>query len=48
MIFIHGIRDIPRAVLGKNSTFSISYEFLQQSIKYKLNLKNEINIKPNA
>lgn len=45
MIFIHGIRDIPRTILEKNSSFSISYEFLQQTVKYKLRLDQDAIIK---
>lgn len=47
MIFVHGIRDIPRTILDRSSSFSITYEFLQQTVKYKLNFNNEILIKPN-
>lgn len=47
MIFIHGIRDIPRTMLDRNSSFSITYEFLQQTIKYKLNFREDAFIKPN-
>ena len=47
MIFIHGIRDIPKKILTKESKFYISYEFLQQSIKYRLNIDNETVVKPN-
>lgn len=47
MIFVHGIRDIPRTILDRSSSFSITYEFLQQTVKYKFNFNNEILIKPN-
>ena len=47
MIFVHGIRDIPRTILDRSSSFSITYEFLQQTVKYKLNFNDEILIKPN-
>lgn len=45
MVFIHGIRDIPRNILEKNSSFSISYEFLQQTVRYKLRFDQDILIK---
>lgn len=45
MVFIHGIRDIPLTILEKNSSFSISYEFLQQTVRYKLRLDQDFMIK---
>lgn len=40
MIFVHGIRDIPKHFLNTNKNYSLKYSFLDQSIKYSLNLKN--------
>lgn len=38
MIFIHGLRDIPHQFLMDEKSYSISYTFLGQNVKYSLNL----------
>lgn len=40
MIFVHGIRDIPKHFLDTNKNYSLKYSFLDQTVKYSLNLKN--------
>ena len=39
MIFIHGIRDIPLEFVENKKKYSMKYSFLNQSIKYRINLK---------
>ena len=43
MIFVHGIRDIPEEFVKNGKKYSIGYEFLNQNVKYRVNLSQAEN-----
>ena len=39
MIFIHGIRDIPKKVLGNNKKYTVQYNWLNHTGKHRISFK---------
>lgn len=39
MIFVHGLRDIPKHFATDKGNYYISYSFMSQSVKYQLDLR---------